>query len=98
MDSLLKYVSRTKPQVAFGSSLSRARISSAVRSSAISPTHPFFCVAKPAPHCLQGKHSLMTTREQIVAAARGWIGTPYHHQASVKGVGCDCLGLIRGLW
>ena len=40
----------------------------------------------------------MTTREQIVAAARGWIGTPYHHQASLKGVGCDCLGLIRGLW
>jgi NlpC/P60 family putative phage cell wall peptidase len=40
----------------------------------------------------------MTTREQIVAAARGWLGTPYHHQASVKGVGCDCLGLIRGLW
>ena len=40
----------------------------------------------------------MTTREQIVAAARGWVGTPYHHQASVKGVGCDCLGLIRGLW
>ena len=40
----------------------------------------------------------MTTREQIAAAARGWIGTPYHHQASVKGVGCDCLGLIRGLW
>ncbi|MGH6736549.1 MAG: peptidase P60 [Methyloceanibacter sp.] len=40
----------------------------------------------------------MTTREAIVAGARGWIGTPYHHQASVKGVGCDCLGLIRGLW
>jgi NlpC/P60 family putative phage cell wall peptidase len=40
----------------------------------------------------------MTTREQIVAAARGWLDTPYHHQASVKGVGCDCLGLIRGLW
>lgn len=40
----------------------------------------------------------MTTREQIVAAARGWLGTPYHHQASVKGVGCDCLGLLRGLW
>jgi NlpC/P60 family putative phage cell wall peptidase len=40
----------------------------------------------------------MTTREQIVAAARAWIGTPYHHQASVKGVGCDCLGLIRGVW
>ena len=34
----------------------------------------------------------------IVAAARGWIGTPYHHQASLKGVGTDCLGLVRGVW
>jgi len=40
----------------------------------------------------------MVTREAIVAAARGWLGTPYHHQASVKGVGSDCLGLIRGIW
>lgn len=30
--------------------------------------------------------------------ARHWIGTPYLHQASVKGVGCDCLGLVRGVW
>lgn len=37
-------------------------------------------------------------RETIVAAARGWVGTPYHHQASLKGAGCDCLGLLRGLW
>lgn len=36
--------------------------------------------------------------EAIVAAARSWIGTPYHHQASVNGVGCDCLGLVRGIW
>jgi len=34
----------------------------------------------------------------IIAAARRWIGTPYHDQASVRGVGCDCLGLIRGVW
>ncbi|MCG3266398.1 peptidase [Yoonia sp. I 8.24] len=34
----------------------------------------------------------------IVTAARAWIGTPYLHQASVKGVGCDCLGLLRGVW
>ncbi len=34
----------------------------------------------------------------VVAAARGWIGTPYVHQCSVKGVGTDCLGLVRGLW
>lgn len=38
------------------------------------------------------------TGEAVVAAARGWIGTPYHHQASLKGVGCDCLGLLRGVW
>jgi NlpC/P60 family putative phage cell wall peptidase len=36
--------------------------------------------------------------ETIVAAARGWLGTPYVHQASVKGAGCDCLGLLRGIW
>lgn len=35
-------------------------------------------------------------REQIAEVARGWIGTPYHHQASCKGVGADCLGLLRG--
>ncbi len=34
----------------------------------------------------------------IVRVARGWIGTPYHHQASLKGVGTDCLGLVRGVW
>ena len=34
----------------------------------------------------------------VVTAARGWLGTPYHDQASLKGVGCDCLGLARGVW
>lgn len=34
----------------------------------------------------------------IVTLARDWLGTPYLHQASVKGVGCDCLGLLRGIW
>ncbi|PRY80364.1 NlpC/P60 family putative phage cell wall peptidase [Yoonia maritima] len=34
----------------------------------------------------------------IVEVARDWIGTPYLHQASVRGVGCDCLGLLRGVW
>src|ERR1700761_5901826 len=38
------------------------------------------------------------SRERIVAEARAWIGTPYRHQASLKGVGCDCLGLVRGVW
>lgn len=34
----------------------------------------------------------------VVAEARRWIGTPYVHQASVFGAGCDCLGLLRGVW
>jgi NlpC/P60 family putative phage cell wall peptidase len=36
--------------------------------------------------------------ERVVAAARRWLGTPYHDQASLRGVGCDCLGLARGVW
>lgn len=38
------------------------------------------------------------SRDLVVASARSWIGTPYQHQASLKGVGCDCLGLLRGVW
>ena len=37
-------------------------------------------------------------RIQIIDAARTWLGTPYLHQASAKGAGCDCLGLLRGVW
>ena len=37
-------------------------------------------------------------RSHIIALARAWEGTPYHHQASVIGVGTDCLGLVRGVW
>jgi len=37
-------------------------------------------------------------RSKIISAASAWIGTPYRHQASLKGAGCDCLGLIRGVW
>ena len=33
----------------------------------------------------------------IVSLARSWVGTPYMHQAALKGVGCDCLGLVRGV-
>jgi len=40
----------------------------------------------------------MITRADIVAEARLWTGTPYQHQASLKGAGCDCLGLVRGIW
>lgn len=33
-----------------------------------------------------------------MAIARTWLGTPYRHQASLKGQGADCLGLVRGIW
>jgi NlpC/P60 family putative phage cell wall peptidase len=34
----------------------------------------------------------------VIDVARSWLGTPYHDQASLRGVGCDCLGLARGVW
>lgn len=39
----------------------------------------------------------MTTRADIVAEAREWIGTPWLHQARLKGVGTDCIGLVGGV-
>lgn len=51
----------------------------------------------PAPS-RKSSNSHSVTREAAVREARLWIGTPYRHQASVRGVGCDCLGLVRGVW
>jgi NlpC/P60 family putative phage cell wall peptidase len=39
----------------------------------------------------------MSMEQRIVTQARSWLGTPYHHQARLKGVGCDCLGLVVGV-
>jgi NlpC/P60 family putative phage cell wall peptidase len=39
----------------------------------------------------------MTTPAEIVAEARAWLGTPFVWQASLKGVGCDCKGLVAGV-
>ncbi|MGH8585287.1 MAG: NlpC/P60 family protein [Gammaproteobacteria bacterium] len=39
----------------------------------------------------------MRTRADVVAVARTWLGTPYHHQASIKGVGADCIGFVKGV-
>ncbi|SFM27465.1 NlpC/P60 family protein [Shimia aestuarii] len=41
---------------------------------------------------------MMVSRKEVVRAARAWIGTPYVHQASCRGAGTDCLGLVRGVW
>lgn len=40
----------------------------------------------------------MNSRTEIRDRALEWVGTPYHHQAYLKGVGADCLGLLRGLY
>lgn len=37
------------------------------------------------------------TREEIVNEARQWIGCKWIHQACVRGVACDCVGLVRGV-
>jgi NlpC/P60 family putative phage cell wall peptidase len=38
------------------------------------------------------------TSERIVAEALTWLATPYRHQGRRRGVGCDCLGLVTGVW
>lgn len=39
-----------------------------------------------------------TVRAKALDAAKTWLLTPYCHGASVKGQGCDCAGLVRGVW
>lgn len=39
----------------------------------------------------------MTTRTQVVEFARTWLDTPFHHQARLKSVGVDCIGLVIGV-
>jgi len=41
---------------------------------------------------------MITLQQCVVAEAENWLGTPYRHQSSSCGVGCDCLGLVRGVW
>lgn len=40
---------------------------------------------------------MTATRAEILVEAREWIGTPFHHQGRIKGVGVDCVGLIYGV-
>lgn len=35
--------------------------------------------------------------DAVLAAARLWVGTPYVLGAALRGAGCDCVGLIRGV-
>lgn len=47
---------------------------------------------------MAGPYSAEPVSSRIVSEARAWIGTPYVHQASLRGIGTDCLGLVRGVW
>ncbi len=37
-------------------------------------------------------------KSKIVEIAKTWLGTPYHHQQHIRGIGTDCLGLIVGIY
>ncbi len=37
-------------------------------------------------------------RENIIREARSWLGTPFHHQARVKGAGVDCANLLIAVY
>ncbi|MDP3897258.1 MAG: NlpC/P60 family protein [Mesorhizobium sp.] len=47
---------------------------------------------------MTGTDDAQRIADAVVAEAVSWIGTPYRHQGALKGVGCDCLGLVRGVW
>lgn len=36
----------------------------------------------------------MTTRADVVKAARGYVGTPFRHQGRILDVAIDCVGLV----
>ena len=37
-------------------------------------------------------------RAKVAEAARGWVGTPFHDNACVKGHGVDCAQLLKGVF
>ncbi len=55
----------------------------------------------PPPSSLAGRHLPRWGegfQDRVLRETRLWLGTPYRHQASTLGAGCDCLGLVRGVW
>jgi len=36
----------------------------------------------------------MPTVAEVLTVARSWKGTPFEHQGRMKGIRCDCIGLI----
>jgi cell wall-associated NlpC family hydrolase len=42
--------------------------------------------------------SVRASRAEVIAEARSWLGTPYHHAAQVKGAGVDCAMLPAAIY
>jgi NlpC/P60 family putative phage cell wall peptidase len=42
--------------------------------------------------------AIANLRRAVVAEAIGWIGTPFHHAARLKGAGIDCLMLLAEVY
>ena len=40
---------------------------------------------------------MTVVREDVVCAARTWLGTPFHHQGRLKDIGVDCAGVVVGV-
>lgn len=40
----------------------------------------------------------MSTRADVCALAQGWLRTPWHHQARLRGVGVDCAQLLIAVY
>jgi NlpC/P60 family putative phage cell wall peptidase len=40
---------------------------------------------------------MTVTRADVVAEAMTWLGTPWKHQAMLKGVGTNCIGYLAGV-
>ena len=39
----------------------------------------------------------MSRAQEVAQAALAWVGTPYRHQGRLRGVACDCAGLVIGV-
>ena len=40
----------------------------------------------------------MTQRADVIAEAESWLGTPFHHEARVKGAGVDCGQILLAVY
>ena len=47
---------------------------------------------------LDGRGAVPMSADGLLRRRGRWLGTPYRHQAATLGAGCDCLGLVRGVW